>query len=113
MPKNRKREIRGSYIVAIDGEPVFDQASILHKFNSLREQLNKGFIKSFTVDIAPLPKNNRKTVWKECDEHDIFIPDPHADNSESALSVHSLTSIARLRCDDDDNSVEPTMKKSL
>ena len=52
---------------------------------------------NFTVDIAPVPKNPRKTLWKECDEQNIFIPDPRNDNSEASLNIDTLKSIALVR----------------
>jgi len=52
-------------------------------------------------------------VWKEFNEHDIFVPGPHTDNFESALSVHSLTSIERLQCNDTNNSVEPSYEEII
>merc|ERR1711884_826664 len=97
LAKNKRRQLQGAYITAVNGTPVFDKASVIKEFRKLRQQIRNGEVTNFTVDIAPVPKNPRKTVWKECDEQNIFIPDPQNDNSEAALNVDTLKSIALIR----------------
>ena len=74
--KNKRRQLNGSCITAANGNPVFDQTSILNEFEKICKAIANGSIETFAIDIAPIPKTSRKTVWKECDEHNIFIPDP-------------------------------------
>ena len=99
MPKNRRRKIRGAYIIAINDVPVFDKASVTAEFRKLHQQIKQGKITDFTIDITPLPTNSRKNLWKECIEHNIFIPDPHNDNSNASLNIEMLKSIVLVRTD--------------
>ena len=76
LPKNKRRQIRGAYITAINGVPIFDKGSALKEFKKLRNSINNGEINNFTIDISPLPRNPAKTMWKECEENNILVPDP-------------------------------------
>ena len=111
LSKNRKREMRGSYITAINGNPVFDKNSIISEFQKIRKAIKNGTIDNFTIDIAPVPKLPRKTIWKECDEHDIFVPDPREDNSEASLSISTIKSITRLRTNETFDDFEPSYEE--
>ena len=111
LSKNRQRELRGSYITAINGTPVFDKQSIIDEFEKVRDSIKNGSIQTFTIDIAPVPKTPRKTIWKECDENNIFIPDPRETNSASSISVETLKSITKLRLDTTTFEDEPSYEQ--
>lgn len=113
LPKNRKRETRGSHITAVNGTPVFDKESTMKEFLKMRRDVKDGLVKNFTIDIAPLPKTPRKTTWKECDKHDIFVPNPLDDNSEASINIDSLKSIAKLRYNNLHDTLEPTYKEII
>ena len=113
LSKNKRRRIKGSYITAINGTPVFDKDSVIREFNKLRDKIRNGTIDKFTIDIAPLSKLARKTLWKECDEHDIFIPDPHTDNSVASINVHNLRVIAMIRTSLDINESDISTEEVL
>ena len=96
LSKNGKREPQGSCVTAMNGTPAFDKESVITKFQKVQKAIENGSIDTFANDIAPLPKTPQKSVWRECDEHNIFVPDPREDNSEDSISIDPLKSIAKL-----------------
>ena len=85
----------------IDGNPAFDEESIVNKFQELRKSFKHNELTSFIVDMCPVQKHSRKEVWHKCDEHDIGMLDPQDDNSEALTNIATIKHIAMLRSDAD------------
>ena len=85
---------------------MFEKESIIAEIQKVQKAIENGSIDTFAIDVAPLPKTPQKTVWKECDEHNIFVPDPREDDSEALISIDTSKSVAKLHtntppCDND------------
>ena len=78
----------------VDGTPVFDKDSVLQECQKLCDATTCNNITNFNIDMLPLQENPQKTIWKECKEHDMFVPDPCNEDSEASINLATLKTIA-------------------
>ena len=79
----------------------------------MKQDVKNCITDNFTIDIAPSPEAPQKTVWKECDKHNMFVLDSWEDDSEASISVNSLQSIAQPQHGASPNTSESTHEEII